>query len=236
MDIVELGLLYDAEVEGPKVHVTYSLTSMGCPVGADDRAADPGGRREPRRRRAGRDASSPGSRPGARSACPTTPSSSSASASRLTSRHRSADAGADAYARRSSCRRSGTGTRACGRSVVDGATWPILSDLSCRLDDLAGRSSCAAAASEREDAVDDRLRAAARDELVDGLEVRLRPHRRADDRRAASTRSGGGWPAGSGRSWRRKPRCARPGRRPGTTSSMSPRRRARRRRRRRARP
>ena len=33
MDIVELGLLYDAEVEGPKVLVTYSLTSMGCPVG-----------------------------------------------------------------------------------------------------------------------------------------------------------------------------------------------------------
>jgi metal-sulfur cluster biosynthetic enzyme len=33
MDIVELGLLYDAEVVGQKVHVTYSLTSMGCPVG-----------------------------------------------------------------------------------------------------------------------------------------------------------------------------------------------------------
>jgi metal-sulfur cluster biosynthetic enzyme len=33
MDIVELGLLYDAEVEGSRVHVTYSLTSMGCPVG-----------------------------------------------------------------------------------------------------------------------------------------------------------------------------------------------------------
>jgi metal-sulfur cluster biosynthetic enzyme len=33
MDIVELGLLYDAEVTGPKVHVTFSLTSMGCPVG-----------------------------------------------------------------------------------------------------------------------------------------------------------------------------------------------------------
>jgi metal-sulfur cluster biosynthetic enzyme len=33
MDIVELGLLYDVEVEGPKVHLTYSLTSMGCPVG-----------------------------------------------------------------------------------------------------------------------------------------------------------------------------------------------------------
>jgi metal-sulfur cluster biosynthetic enzyme len=33
MDIVELGLLYDVEVAGPRVHVTYSLTSMGCPVG-----------------------------------------------------------------------------------------------------------------------------------------------------------------------------------------------------------
>jgi metal-sulfur cluster biosynthetic enzyme len=33
MDIVELGLFYDAEVEGSRVKVTYSLTSMGCPVG-----------------------------------------------------------------------------------------------------------------------------------------------------------------------------------------------------------
>jgi metal-sulfur cluster biosynthetic enzyme len=33
MDIVELGLLYDVEVEGPKVKVIHSLTSMGCPAG-----------------------------------------------------------------------------------------------------------------------------------------------------------------------------------------------------------
>ncbi len=33
MDIVELGLLYDVEIEGPKVKVIHSLTSMGCPVG-----------------------------------------------------------------------------------------------------------------------------------------------------------------------------------------------------------
>jgi metal-sulfur cluster biosynthetic enzyme len=33
MDIVDLGLLYDVEVEGPKVKVIHTLTSMGCPVG-----------------------------------------------------------------------------------------------------------------------------------------------------------------------------------------------------------
>ena len=33
MDIVELGLMYDVEVDGPKVKVLYSLTSLGCPAG-----------------------------------------------------------------------------------------------------------------------------------------------------------------------------------------------------------
>jgi metal-sulfur cluster biosynthetic enzyme len=33
MDIVELGLFYDAEVDGGKVHVMHTLTSLGCPVG-----------------------------------------------------------------------------------------------------------------------------------------------------------------------------------------------------------
>jgi metal-sulfur cluster biosynthetic enzyme len=33
MDIVDLGLLYDVELQGPRVKVTHTLTSMGCPVG-----------------------------------------------------------------------------------------------------------------------------------------------------------------------------------------------------------
>jgi metal-sulfur cluster biosynthetic enzyme len=34
MDIVELGLFYDTEIDGPNVKVMYTLTSMGCPAGA----------------------------------------------------------------------------------------------------------------------------------------------------------------------------------------------------------
>ena len=33
MDIVDLGLLYEVEVEQATAKVTYSLTSMGCPAG-----------------------------------------------------------------------------------------------------------------------------------------------------------------------------------------------------------
>ena len=33
MDIVDLGLLYEVEVEDSKARITYSLTSMGCPAG-----------------------------------------------------------------------------------------------------------------------------------------------------------------------------------------------------------
>jgi metal-sulfur cluster biosynthetic enzyme len=33
MGIVDLGLVYDIKIDAPRIHVTYSLTSMGCPVG-----------------------------------------------------------------------------------------------------------------------------------------------------------------------------------------------------------
>ena len=33
MDIVDLGLLYDVELENGNVKVIHTLTSMGCPVG-----------------------------------------------------------------------------------------------------------------------------------------------------------------------------------------------------------
>jgi metal-sulfur cluster biosynthetic enzyme len=33
LDFVELGLIYGIEVSGSDVHVTFSLTSPGCPIG-----------------------------------------------------------------------------------------------------------------------------------------------------------------------------------------------------------
>lgn len=33
LDFVELGLIYGIEVEGADVHVTFTLTSPGCPIG-----------------------------------------------------------------------------------------------------------------------------------------------------------------------------------------------------------
>jgi metal-sulfur cluster biosynthetic enzyme len=33
LDFVELGLIYGIEIDGGDVHVTFSLTSPGCPIG-----------------------------------------------------------------------------------------------------------------------------------------------------------------------------------------------------------
>jgi metal-sulfur cluster biosynthetic enzyme len=35
LDFVELGLIYDIEIEGGKVHVTFTLTAPGCPIGPE---------------------------------------------------------------------------------------------------------------------------------------------------------------------------------------------------------
>ena len=33
LDFVELGLIYEIEIEGEEVYVTFTLTSPGCPIG-----------------------------------------------------------------------------------------------------------------------------------------------------------------------------------------------------------
>jgi metal-sulfur cluster biosynthetic enzyme len=33
INIVDLGLVYGVEMEGDTVHITYTLTTMGCPIG-----------------------------------------------------------------------------------------------------------------------------------------------------------------------------------------------------------
>jgi metal-sulfur cluster biosynthetic enzyme len=33
LDFVELGLIYEVEIEGDEAYVTFTLTSPGCPIG-----------------------------------------------------------------------------------------------------------------------------------------------------------------------------------------------------------
>ncbi len=33
INIVDLGLVYGVDIEGSTVHITYTLTTMGCPIG-----------------------------------------------------------------------------------------------------------------------------------------------------------------------------------------------------------
>ena len=80
---------------------------------------------------------------------------------------------------------------------------------------------------EREHGVDDRLRAAALDQLVGRLEVLARAHRRAVDRQLLPPDPVQARPAGSGRWSRRRRRSGRSPAPPAARSARSPRRRAR---------
>src|SRR5213596_2004997 len=33
LDFVSLGLVYDVEIEGPEVYITFTLTTPACPIG-----------------------------------------------------------------------------------------------------------------------------------------------------------------------------------------------------------
>lgn len=33
INVVDLGLIYDVEIEGEKIHITHTLTSPACPLG-----------------------------------------------------------------------------------------------------------------------------------------------------------------------------------------------------------
>jgi metal-sulfur cluster biosynthetic enzyme len=35
LDFVELGLIYEVEIDGGEVHVTFTLTAPGCPIGPE---------------------------------------------------------------------------------------------------------------------------------------------------------------------------------------------------------
>ena len=35
LDFVELGLIYEIEIDGGDVHVTFTLTAPGCPIGPE---------------------------------------------------------------------------------------------------------------------------------------------------------------------------------------------------------